>query len=109
MNAVPFDTLKMAHQLEEAGFPARQATGATEALVEALVGAGLATRSDILAVKSELPRLEASIRGEMAALRSELMAAMELLRRDMTINFGSMMVIGVGVLLAAIRYLPPHP
>lgn len=91
MNAVPFDTLKMAHRLEEAGFPARQAAGASEALAEALTGADLATRSDI------------------ATLRTELRSEMELLRRDVTIKFGSMIVIAVGVLLAAIRYLPPHP
>jgi hypothetical protein len=102
MNAVPFDTLKMAHRLEDAGFPARQAAGASEALAEALVGADLATKSD-------MHSLESGLRADMAALRAELMAAMELLRRDMTIKVGSMMVIAVGVLLAAIRYLPPHP
>ena len=98
MNAVPFDTLKMAHRLEEAGFPARQAAGAAEALAEALVGAELATKGDILAMK-----------GDLGVIEARLMAAMELLRRDMTIKIGSMMVIAVGVLLAAIRYLPPHP
>lgn len=102
MNAVPFDTLKMAHRLEEAGFPTRQAAGASEALAEALVGADLATKGD-------LRQLEGSLRADMAALRAEIMAAMELLRRDVTIKIGSMMVVAVGVLLAAIRYLPPHP
>jgi hypothetical protein len=31
-----------------------------------------------------------------------------MLRRDITIKFGSMLVIAVGILLTAIRYLPPH-
>ena len=44
MNAVPFDTLKMAQRLEAAGFPASHAAGASEALAEALVGADLATK-----------------------------------------------------------------
>jgi hypothetical protein len=91
MNAVPFDTLKMAHRLEEAGFPARQAAGAAEALAEALVSADLATE------------------GDLAGVEARLASTMELLRRDVTIKFGSMIVIAVGVLLAAIRYLPPHP
>jgi hypothetical protein len=35
---------------------------------------------------------------------------MELLRRDLTIRLGGMMVVAVGILLAAIRYLPAgHP
>jgi hypothetical protein len=46
MNAVPFDTLKMAQRLETAGFPGPQATAAAEALAEALVGADLATKGD---------------------------------------------------------------
>jgi hypothetical protein len=34
---------------------------------------------------------------------------MELLRRDLIIKLGSISMLGVGVLLAAIRYLPAHP
>jgi hypothetical protein len=47
------------------------------------------------------------VRSEIAAVRAELKAEMELLRRDLTIRLGSMMIVAVGVLLAAIRYLPP--
>ena len=102
MNAVPFDTLKMAQRLEAAGFGRSQATGASEALAEALVGADLATKGDIAALRTEL-------KGDIAALRTELVSAAELLRRDMTIKLGGMMIIATGILLAAIRYLPPHP
>lgn len=87
MNAVPFDTLKMAQRLEAAGFGIPQAAGAAEALAEALTGADLATKRDI----------------------ADVMAAIELLQRDMTIKLGGMIIVAVGVLLAAIRYLPPHP
>jgi hypothetical protein len=33
----------------------------------------------------------------------------EVLRRDLVIKLGSMMVIAVGVILAALRFMPPHP
>lgn len=102
MNAVPFDTLKMAQRLESAGFSGQQAAGAAEALAEALVGADLATKGD-------LNSLGNGLRGDMTALEARLVGAIELLRRDMTIKFGGMMIVAVGVLLAAIRYLPPHP
>jgi hypothetical protein len=98
MNAVPFDTLKMARRLEAAGFAAPQAAGAAEALAEALVGADLATKADI-----------GGLRSDMAAMRTELKGDIELLRRDMTIKLGGMLFVAVGVLLAAMRYLPPHP
>jgi hypothetical protein len=39
MNAIPFDTLKMARKLEAAGFPGPQAAGAAEAMAEAMSGA----------------------------------------------------------------------
>jgi hypothetical protein len=59
--------------------------------VDALVGANLATNDDL--------------RNEITGLRQE----MELLRRDLTIKISGMMVVSTGVLLAAIRYLPPDP
>jgi hypothetical protein len=109
MNAVPFDTLKMAQRLEAAGFAAPQAAGASEALAEALTGADLATKSDIAGVKSEIASLRTELRSEIGGLRTELKGDMELLRRDMTIKLGGMIFIAVGVLLAAMRYMPPHP
>jgi uncharacterized protein involved in exopolysaccharide biosynthesis len=89
-------------------------------------------RADLAAVKTELKAeiaaLRAELKGDIAALRAELKADIsalraelkgdiaalkadiELLRRDLTIRLGSMIVVAVGILLAAIRYLPnPHP
>jgi len=109
MNAVPFDTLKMAQRLEAAGFPAPQAAGASEALAEALVGADLATRADISAARAELRgeigSLRTEMKGEFSLVRSEI----ELIRRDITIRLGGMMVVGFGVLAAIIRLMPLHP
>src|SRR5215472_13425225 len=99
MAAVPFDTLKLARRLESAGLSPQQA-GDT---AEAMSGAELATKADLAAV-------ETSLRAEIAAVRAELKAEIELLRRDLTIRLGSMIVVAVGILLAAMRYLPPpHP
>jgi hypothetical protein len=98
MTAVPFDTLKFARHLEASGLAASAAAGASEALADALTGADLATKSDITRLESDI-----------TDVRTELLNAIELLRRDITIKFGGMLVIAVGVLLAAIRYLPPHP
>ena len=138
MGAVPFDTLKLARRLETAGFPPRQAGDTAEALAEAMSGAELATEADIGELRSEVASLGAELRAEIAALRTELKAEIaavraelraeitavraeiaavraefkaeiELLLRDMTIRLGSMLVIAVGIILAAIRYLPPHP
>jgi len=103
MAAVPFDTLKLARRLESAGFPPKQAGDTAEALADAMSGAELATKADLAAV-------QAGLKAEISALRAELKTEIELLRRDLTIRLGSMIVVAVGILLAAIRYLPnSHP
>jgi hypothetical protein len=109
MGAVPFDTLKLARRLQSAGFPPQQAGDTAEALAEAMSGAELATTADIQALRTELKADIATVGTEMAAPRNELKAEIELLRRDVTIRPGSMLVVAVGILLAAMRYLPPHP
>jgi hypothetical protein len=115
MVAIPFDTLKFARHLEASGLAASAAAGAAEALADALTGSDLATRADLTAaisgVKGEILGVKGELLGvkaEIAAVKTELKNDIELSRRDITIKFGSMLVIAVGVLLAAIRYLPPH-
>jgi hypothetical protein len=112
MNAVPFDTSKMAQRLEAAGVSGAQAEGAAEALAEALVGTDPATKSDLecveSGVRSDIVALGNSIRSEAAAMETRLLGAIEIARRDMTIKLGGLVIVGVGVLLAAFHYIPPH-
>ena len=111
MNAVSFDTLKMAQRLEAAGFSIPQAEGAAEALAEAITGMDLATKSDLgrveAAVMSEIGLTKNDLRRGAAATRSELLNALEVLRRDMTIRLGSMMIVAVRVLLAVMVHAAP--
>jgi hypothetical protein len=124
MNAVPFDTLKNPQRLEAAGFSGPQASGAAEALAEALVGADLATKGDIASLLTEIKADNAAFRAEVkgdnaafraevkadnAALRADLLSAIEVLRRDMTIRLGGMIIVGAGVLLAGMRFMTLHP
>jgi hypothetical protein len=90
MNAVPFDTLKLADQLQAGGFSPEQARAAASALADVASGADLATKQDLPATKQDIKR-------DLVELEQRL-----------TIRLGSMLVIAVGVILAAIRYLPAH-
>lgn len=83
MTAVPFDTLKLAKGLEAGGFSAEQASAAVSALAEAANVADFASKSDL-----------------SAGLRD--------MEQRLTIKLGGVLVVAVGVLLAAIRYLPGH-
>ena len=44
-------------------------------------------------------------KADLAALRAELKADIEILKRDITIRFGSMMVVAVGVILAGFKLI----
>src|SRR5438132_5742286 len=103
MASVPFDTLRLARRLEEAGFPPKQAGDTAEALAEAL--GELATKSDVAALRGDI----AALRSDIASLRLEFDMKLELLRRDMTIRLGGMIVVGVGLIIALMRIFTLHP
>ena len=62
-------------------------------------------RGEMDAAVHKLDRSIADVRGEVASLRADV----RLLEQRMTVRLGGMMIVAVGILLAAIRYLPPHP
>lgn len=80
MNAVPFDTLKLADRLQSGGFTAEQAKAAAIALADAMGGADLVTKEYL---DSRLNDLEQRI----------------------TIKMGSMMVIAIGAVAALVKLL----
>ena len=127
MNAVPFDTLKLARDFEVAGMAPPVAAGTAAALADALISADLVTRSDLdtrlgsfeARLNARFEAFEAKFdarftsletRGDakFASLEAKFDSKIELLRRDMTIKLGGMLVIAVGVILAAMRFMP-HP
>jgi hypothetical protein len=105
MNAVPFDTLKLARDFEVAGMAPPVAAGTAAALADALIGADLVTKSDL---DTRLGSFEARLNAIFEAFEAKFDAKLEILRRDMTIKLGGMLVIAVGVILAAMRFMP-HP
>lgn len=117
MNAVPFDTLKLARGLEEAGMPPQMAAGTVAALAEAMGSAELATKADVGAVRvdvgADIAASESRVMAVIAAFKADVDrrfeasdAKLELLRRDMTIKLGGMLIVATGVLLAAMRFMP---
>jgi hypothetical protein len=115
------DTLQTVKRLKEAGFNEPQAEALTGLLRDAQEAeqGQLATKADLGALDAKIERsvaelnakiervaaeldakierFAAELRAEFALIRSE----MEVLRRDLTIRLGSMIVVATGVLLAA--------
>lgn len=80
MTATTFDTLMYAKKLREAGFSEKQAEIQAEALKE-IVDNNLATKYDIEKLNNRIDKLELSL----------------------TVKFGGMLVIAVGILAAIIK------
>lgn len=109
MDAVRFDTLRMARKLEAAGFSPGQAAGVSEAMAEALAGADVATKSDITGLEAKIERQGRDLETKIERLGMNFETKLELLRRDMTIRLGAMIIGSTGILLTAIRVLAAHP
>ena len=101
--SVTFDTLEISKRLKGAGFDEAQAEALTGVLRESREAdlSRLATKDDIARVKDEIARVETSLRGDITHLGTALRAEMEILRRDLTIRLGGMIVVATGVPLAA--------
>jgi hypothetical protein len=89
MNALTFDTLKLARRLEAAGFSPEQAAGASAALAETLSEVpGVATKEDVLGLDSKgeanVLRIESKI--EVNALRLESKIEVDVLRLEAKIE-----------------------
>ena len=108
------DTLEIAKRLKTAGFAEAQAEALTGILHEAREAdlSRLATKDDHVllraefaafksAIEAEFAAFKSAIEAEFAAFRAQVKADNEILRRDLTIRMGGMIVIATGVLLAA--------
>ena len=124
--AVLFDTLKLAERLEAAGMEQAQARGVAAAIAEAASGE-VATRADLAALRTEIAELrsevgqtrrevehlreyvdlrlgeaEARLRGEIAGLRTDMVAGDERLRAEIRDVHGRLVwwIIGTGAAAA---------
>jgi hypothetical protein len=72
------------------------------------VASETAVRADLqaseAAIRSDLKAFEISVDGRFKVLE----ASLEILRRDITVKAGGMLVVAVSVILAAMRYMPPR-
>ena len=90
--SVAFDTLRAARRLrDEAGFDERQAGVLVDTFAEGMTET-LATKADVEALRGDLEKTEASLRGQMRELEQR-----------MTIRLGAMMVGAVALIVALVK------
>ena len=92
--------------LEQSGITRVQAVAMSKAqhvVIAGIIGSGVATKTDISELKSELKADIALLRSDMSELKAELKADIALLRSDMITNISSMsskILISLGSLMA---------
>jgi hypothetical protein len=89
------DRLSLANALAEAKIERSAAERIATEIIEA-IHENVATKADI-----------ATVRGEIVSLRSEMLRRLAELEHRLSVRFASVMVVLTGIILAAIRYLPP--
>jgi hypothetical protein len=76
------------------------------AVVDAMerdMGTTLATKSDLLLIRQEIDNKFTLLSRDIESLRESTRKDLETLRLSMTVRLGSMIVVAVGVMLAAFR------
>ena len=85
MTAVAVDTLKVARTLRDTAQMSQvQAEGIADALAEAMSGAELATRSDIVAVQADI----VAVRADIAAVRADVARDLTVLETTLRADIG---------------------
>lgn len=100
MAQVYFDTLKFVETLEAAGVPTAQAKAFSSAVRESHEAVDVATKRDLDDVRKEMIARFEKTDSQIADVRKD----MEMLRKDIIIKFGSMLVVAVGILSAVIKF-----
>jgi hypothetical protein len=104
MTTITFDTFKFVDRLEKAGMTREQAAAIVEAQKDAfsnVIENGVATKSDLMAVKSELKADIAKLENRLDGMHSE-MKSMEL---RLIIKLGAFMAASVATTVALVKLL----
>ncbi len=115
-NVVPFDPLRYAKQLEQAGFTREQAEVQAETFF-GIVTENLVTKRDLKElenkltleienVRRDIKELESKTALEFEAMRLNTKSQIELLRRDLKLWFGSMLVTVIVAFSTLLTVLP---
>jgi len=86
MSALTFDTLKLVDALEKAQIPRDQARAIVDVVREARDATDVATKGDL--------------RNELALVRKDI----EVMRRDIIIKIGGMLMIGFGIVISLLKF-----
>ncbi len=108
MSTITFDTFRFVETLEKAGMPRAQAAAFSQAqqfsLSEAL-DSSVATKADLIAVKSELKADLLSVRSELKADIVRLENRIDAMELRLTVKLGAFIAVAVASTAALVKLL----
>jgi hypothetical protein len=100
--AYTFDSLGYAKRLRDGGVPQDQAEAHAEAARDFIM-AELATRADVLAVRTDLLATEQRLQTELRHTEQRLQNNIDSLSLRLTVRLGTLVVVGIGALAAIVK------
>jgi hypothetical protein len=107
------DRLALSNAIEDAGIDRAKAERIASTIVD-LIHDNVATKADVATVSANLRQTEIALKADIAELRGEVRRVETSLRGDLALvehrlmtRLGAVVVAAVGIILAAMRYLPP--
>ena len=103
MTTAVFDTLKVSRNLKAAGFAEAQADAIVQSMAEAFEDT-VATKSDVVAIRADMDKLEASVKADIAAVKAELKDKST--KTDLAVIRGDIRLLKwmIGVILACVAF-----
>jgi hypothetical protein len=98
--------LALANAIVDAGIERAKAERVASTIVD-LIHDAVATKADVAAVRTDLKADIAAARADLHATESRLKGENALVEHRMITRLGGLVVVAVGIILAALRYLPP--
>jgi hypothetical protein len=104
------DRLALAHAIEDAGIERSKAENVASVIIRVIEGS-VVTKVQLDAAKAELKADIAALDGKINrqdVATERLRSTVREMESRLLVRLGSLMVVLTGVVLAALRYLPPH-
>ena len=101
---IAFDTHRFVKRLTESGFTERQAETLADEQV-ALLNANLATKADIAAVKADIAKVRAELKGDIAKVQAELKGDIAKVQADLLKWMIGALIAQGGLVVALVKLL----
>jgi hypothetical protein len=101
------DRLTLTNAIEDAGIERAKAQRIATVIFD-VIHENVATKADVQAVRTDLREVVGRLRAEIATVRAELTARIDLIEHRLLTRIGGLAVVLSGIIIAVLHYWQPH-